>query len=61
MLHIGIVSSEKHWANQVVAIFPEWELQVDQLEAPGPVLLSSLATWDALVLDLDAVESHTSE
>jgi hypothetical protein len=59
MLRIAIVSSEKHWANQVAAIFPDWEMHLEQLEQPSTVLLSGTARWDALVLDLDSVESHT--
>src|SRR5512147_1588798 len=60
MLRIGIVSADSHWAKQVSAIFPEWEMHVEQLETSSTVLLSSMVTWDALVLDLDSVESHTS-
>ncbi len=60
MLRIGIVSSEKHWARQVATIFPEWHMDVECLEAPSSVLLSAPGTWDALLLDLDSVESHSS-
>jgi hypothetical protein len=60
MLRIGIVSSEKHWARQVATIFPEWHMDVESLEAPSSVLLSAPGAWDALLLDLDSVESHTS-
>lgn len=60
MLRIGIVSSEKHWARQVATIFPEWQMDVEHLDAPSGVLLSAIATWDVLVLDLDAIESHTA-
>jgi len=60
MLRIGIVSSEKHWARQVATIFPEWQMDVEYLEAPSSVLLSAPGAWDALLLDLDSVEAHTS-
>ena len=61
MLRIAIVSSEKHRADQVATIFPEWEMRVEQLKVPGDVLLSNMVTWDALVLDLDSIESHTPD
>jgi hypothetical protein len=60
MIRIAIVSSEKHWARQVSAIFPEWEMHVEQLESPSSVVQGDSARWDALVLDLDAVEPHAS-
>ena len=60
MIRIGIVSSEKHWARQVGKIFPEWPLDVEQLDSPSLVALSPIDTWDALVLDLDSVESHSA-
>jgi hypothetical protein len=59
MLRIGIVSPEKHWATQVSAIFPEWEMHVDQLETLSSILLGNIFSWDSLVLDLDAIESVT--
>src|SRR6478609_9279840 len=61
MLRIGFVSCEKHQATQVATIFPEWEMRAEQLEGPTSVLLSGLSTWDAIVLDLDVIESHTSD
>lgn len=59
MLRIVIVSSEKHWARQVAAIFPEWEMQVEQLDDPRQLLVAG-SQWDALVLDLDLAEAHVS-
>jgi len=59
MLRIVIVSTEKHWARQVAAIFPEWEMHVEQLHDPR-LLLPATSRWDALVLDLDLAEAHTS-
>jgi hypothetical protein len=61
MLHIAIISTEKHWANQLASIFAERELHIEQLETPSRVMLGTNLHWDALVVDLDAVESHTAD
>jgi hypothetical protein len=61
MLHIAIVSSERHWAKQVEAIFPEWEMKVEHFESPSTVLLGNVVGWNVIVLDLDSVEAHTSD
>lgn len=59
MLRIGIVSVERHWAHQLSAIFPEWEMHVEQIEAIASILQEDFPRWDALVLDLDLLEPHT--
>ena len=53
MLRIGVLSSEKHWIRQLAAIFPEWEMQVEDLSRGR--LSAGVTDWDALVVDLEAI------
>ncbi len=47
-------------ARQVQEIFPEWEMQIEQLGSPEDVLKGGENAWHALVVDLDAVETSSS-
>lgn len=61
MPRIAILSPEIHWARQIRTIFPDWEMEVQQLESPTSILNAELQSWKVLILDLEAVEPHTSK
>ena len=60
MLKIAMLTIDAQRARQVQEIFPEWEMHMVQLASPEDVLKSSEGCWTALVVDLDAVEPHSS-
>ena len=60
MLKIAMLTLEAQRAHQMQEIFPEWEMHIEQLASPEDVLGNSEVGWTALVMDLDAVELHSS-